>query len=36
MALPFGILPTVQGVRANVDGYMPFYIGRAWNISFTN
>jgi len=36
MALPFGILPKVAAVRANVDGYMPFYIGRAWNISITN
>jgi peptide/nickel transport system substrate-binding protein len=36
MALPFGILPKVAAVRSNVDGYMPFYIGRAWNVSFTN
>ena len=36
MAMPFGILPKVAAVRSNVDGYMPFYIGRAWNISFTN
>jgi peptide/nickel transport system substrate-binding protein len=36
MAIPFGILPKVTGVRANIDGFKPFFIGRAWNVSIMN
>jgi peptide/nickel transport system substrate-binding protein len=36
MALPLGILPKVQATRANVEGFSPFFITRAWNVSLRN
>lgn len=33
MAYPLGILPKVQGTRANVEGFTPFFITRGWNVS---
>ena len=33
MALPLGILPKVQGTRANIEGFAPYFITRGWNVS---
>ena len=34
MVIPFGVMPKVQGVRANVDHYIPFYNPRMYNVWF--
>jgi peptide/nickel transport system substrate-binding protein len=35
-AIPFGSFTKVQGVRANVKGFVPFRIPRMSNVWFTN
>jgi peptide/nickel transport system substrate-binding protein len=35
-ALPFGSFTKVQGVRSNVDGFVPFRIPRMFNVWFTH
>jgi peptide/nickel transport system substrate-binding protein len=32
-AVPFGIAPKTQAVRANVEGYKSYYMTRFWNVS---
>jgi len=32
MVIPFGVMPKVQGVRANVEHYIPFYNPRMYNV----
>ena len=32
MAIPMGVMPKVQGVRANVQHYVPFYNPRMYNV----
>ncbi|HSU05399.1 MAG TPA: ABC transporter substrate-binding protein [Acetobacteraceae bacterium] len=32
MVIPFGVMPKVQGVRANVEHYTPFYNPRMYNV----
>ncbi len=34
MVIPFGVMPKVQGVRANVEHYIPFYNPRMYNVWF--
>jgi peptide/nickel transport system substrate-binding protein len=33
MAIPFGVMPKVQAVRANVDGFEPYFAVRVSNVS---
>ena len=35
-ALPFGSFTKVQGVRSNVQGFVPFRIPRMFNVWFAN
>ena len=32
MVIPFGVMPKVQGIRANVEHYKPFYNPRLYNV----
>jgi len=32
MVIPLGVMPKVQGVRANVEHYRPFYSPRMYNV----
>jgi len=34
MVIPFGVMPKVQTVRANVEHYIPFYNPRMYNVWF--
>ncbi len=34
MVIPFGVMPKVQAVRANVEHYIPFYNPRMYNVWF--
>jgi peptide/nickel transport system substrate-binding protein len=36
MAVPFGLLPKVMATRTHVDGFKPFFVTRAWNVSIRN
>lgn len=36
MAIPMGTMPKVQGVRANVENFKPYYIPRMSNVWFRN
>jgi peptide/nickel transport system substrate-binding protein len=33
MVLTFGVLPKVAAVRANVDGFKPYFVPRLWNVA---
>jgi hypothetical protein len=36
MAIPFGVAPKTQAVRANVEGYKAYYTPRLSNVWLTN
>ena len=36
MAIPFGVAPKTQAVRANVINYKPYYSTRMANVSLSN
>jgi peptide/nickel transport system substrate-binding protein len=33
MAIPFGVMPKVQAVRSNIDGFQPYFAVRVSNVS---
>ncbi len=35
MVIPFGVTPKIQGVRADVEHYVPFYNPRMYNVWFS-
>ena len=36
MAVPFGVMPKVQAMRTNVEGFKPYYSPRFYNVWLTN
>jgi peptide/nickel transport system substrate-binding protein len=33
LAIPFGVMPKVQAVRSNIDGFEPYFAVRVSNVS---
>jgi peptide/nickel transport system substrate-binding protein len=36
MAVPFGVMPKVQAVRSNVEGFQPYFATRVSNVWIRN